>query len=157
MSSQPNGGTMEALIETMPILLRAFGDSKEMLFAAVGVAWRDAAGDLLRKLAVPIVFENATLTVAVSDRIWEKQLQSMSNHLLFRMNSILGQPLVRSLKFKVNPSLISDAGAGQLAKPAKDLEPLPSELLLAAACIRDVKLRATFLAAAQKCLRPIIA
>ena len=94
---------MNQLIKSLPTILRAAGDSAEVAEAAAIAAWKHAAGDGLKDHAVPVKLENRTLTVAVADAIWQKQLNSMRGQLLFRVNTILGQPLVGAIEFVIDP------------------------------------------------------
>ena len=96
---------MNQLIKSLPGVLRAAGESEEVAAAATIAAWKHAAGDGLKGHAVPLTFENRTLTIAVADVIWQKQLHAMRGQMLFRVNSLLGQPLVNSIEFVVDPQL----------------------------------------------------
>ena len=96
---------MNQLIKSLPGVFRAAGDSTEVAEAAAIAAWKHAAGDGLKEHAVPLKLENRTLTIAVADAIWQKQLHSMRGQLLFRVNSILGKPLVGALDFVIDPKL----------------------------------------------------
>src|SRR5512133_107845 len=97
---------MNQLIKSLPGVLRAAGDSPEVAEAAAIAAWKHAAGDGLKEHAVPLQLENRILTIAVADAIWQKQLTSMRGQLLFRVNSILGKPLVSALDFVIDPKLV---------------------------------------------------
>src|SRR5687768_6988622 len=96
---------MNQLIKSLPTILRAAGDSEEVAEAAAIAAWKHAAGDGLKDHAVPVKLENRTLTVAVADTIWQKQLNLMRGQLQFRVNTILGQPLVSAIDFVIDPRL----------------------------------------------------
>src|SRR6185503_6283007 len=96
---------MNQLIKSLPGVLRAAGDSTEVAEAAAIAAWKHAAGNGLKEHAVPLKLEDRTLTIAVADAIWQKQLHSMRGQLLLRVNSILGKPLVGALDFVVDPKL----------------------------------------------------
>ena len=96
---------MNQLIKSLPSILRAAGDSQEVAEAAAIAAWKHAAGDGLKGRAVPVKLENRTLTVSVADAIWQKQLNSMRGQLLFRVNTILGQPIVGTIDFVIDPSV----------------------------------------------------
>ena len=98
---------MNQLIKSLPTILRAAGDSEEVAEAAAIAAWKHVAGDGLKGHAVPVKLENRTLTVSVVDAIWQKQLHSMRGQLLFRVNTILGQPIVSAIQFVVDPKLAS--------------------------------------------------
>ena len=142
---------MNQLIKSLPTVLRASGNAAEVAEAAAIAAWRHAAGDGLKEHAVPLRLENRTLTVAVADRIWQRQLTSMRGQMLFRINSIVGQPLVSALDFVIDPKLVKPH-----VEPTPD-EPLdnevPLELWSAANAIKDKELRRNFLKTAMAALR----
>jgi hypothetical protein len=141
------------LIKSLPGVLRAAGDSAEVAEAAAIAAWKHAAGDGLKEHAVPVKLEDRTLTIAVADAIWQKQLNSMRGQLLFRINSILGKPVVGTLDFVVDPKVAKP----QAEQPALRAEPLdnevPLELWAAANAIADKELRKRFLKTALLSLR----
>src|SRR6201988_2407325 len=144
---------MNQLIKSLPGVLRAAGDSAEVAEAAAIAAWKHAAGDGLKEHAVPLKLENRTLIIAVADAIWQKQLHSMRGQLLFRVNSILGKPLVSALDFVIDPKLAKPP----VEQPARREEFLdnevPLELWSAASAIQDKKLRKKFLTTALLSLR----
>ena len=96
---------MNQLIKSLPGVLRAAGDSDEVAEAAAIAAWKHAAGDGLKEHAVPLGLQDRTLQIAVADTVWQKQLHSMRGQMLFRVNSLLGQPIVGALQFIVDPNL----------------------------------------------------
>src|ERR1043165_5235117 len=100
---------MNQLIKSLPQVLRAAGNSAEVAEAAAIAAWKHAAGDGLKEHAVALRLENRTLTIAVADRIWQKQLNSMRGQLLFRVNTILGQSLVSAFVFVIDPKLANSS------------------------------------------------
>ncbi len=93
---------MEGLIKTLPAVLRASGNAPEVIEAAAIAAWKHAAGENLKTHAVPICLQDRILKIAVADAIWQKQLHTMRGQMLFRINSLLGQPLVGSIEFIVD-------------------------------------------------------
>src|SRR5215212_6004786 len=117
---------MNQLIKSLPQVLRAAGDSADVAEAAALAAWKHAAGDGLKEHAIPLALENRTLTIAVADPIWQKQLTSMRGQLLFRVNSILGQSLVSALDFVIDPKLVKS----RVAQPEQKEEPLDNEVPL---------------------------
>ena len=143
---------MNQLIKSLPGVLRASRNSPEVAEAAAIAAWKHAAGEGLKDRAVPIKLENRKLVVAVADTIWQKQLRSMRGQLLFRINSILGQPVVGEIEFVIDPKLAMPA-----EQQAQENEPLdnevPLELWSAANAIRDKELRRSFLKAAMHSLK----
>jgi hypothetical protein len=93
------------------------------------------------------------LTVAVADVIWQKQLHTMRGQLLFRVNSLLGQPLVGAIDLVIDAKL-----ARARNKPGADKQELldnevPLELWSAANAIHDKELRRSFLKTAMALLR----
>ena len=97
---------MEALIKALPGVLRASGNAPEVQEAAAIAAWKHVAGEGLRDRAVALNLEDRTLRVAVADMIWQKQLHSMRGQMLFRMNSLLGQPIVGAIEFVIDPEKV---------------------------------------------------
>jgi predicted nucleic acid-binding Zn ribbon protein len=96
---------MEGLIKSLPAVLRASGNAPEVAEAAAIAAWKHTAGEGLRDHAVPLGLQDRTLKIAVADPIWQKQLNSMRGQMIYRVNSLLGQPIVGELQFIVDPSL----------------------------------------------------
>ncbi|MDQ3173689.1 MAG: DUF721 domain-containing protein [Acidobacteriota bacterium] len=146
---------MDNLIKTLPRILQAAGDSPEVAEAACMAAWKHAAGDGLRDHAVPLGLRRKSLVVGVADTTWQKQLQSLSGQLLFRLNSILGQPLVTFVDFRVDPKGVANARAPQYEnRTSRELDPatVSVELVTAAAEIKDKDLRRAFLGAAMSCI-----
>ncbi len=144
---------MNQLIKSLPGVLRAAGDSPEVAEAAAIAAWKHAAGNGLKEHAVPLKLEDRTLTIAVADAIWQKQLHSMRGQLLFRVNSILGKPLVGALDFVVDSKIVKPP-AEQPAERDELLDnEVPLELWSAANAIHDKELRKKFLKTALLSLR----
>jgi hypothetical protein len=144
---------MNQLIKSLPNILRAAGDSEEVAEAAAIAAWKHAAGDGLKDRAVPLKLKDRTLTVAVADAIWQKQLHSMRGQLLFRVNTILGQPIVGAIEFVINPRLASAQAEQQKPKEEPLDNEVPLELWSAANAIHDKELRKTFLKTAVLALK----
>ena len=144
---------MESLLKSLPAIMKAAGDSTEVAQAACFVAWRQIAGENLRRNAVPLRLEDRTLVVAVPDAAWQRQMESLSGQLLFRLNSLLGQPVVTFVEFCEDPKSIAEARR-QLSsiEPARAPAAVPVELLAAAAEIHDSDLRRAFLGAATSCI-----
>lgn len=144
---------MNQLIKSLPSVLRASGNAEEVAQAAAFAAWKHAAGDGLKDHAVPVKLENRTLTVAVRDVIWQKQLHAMRGQMMFRVNSILGQPIVSTIEFVVDPKVVK-------ARPEPPKQPdqpldneVPLELWSAANAIHDPELRKSFLRTAMTALK----
>ena len=78
--------------------------------------------------------------MGVADTTWQKQLQSLSGQLLFRVNSILGQPLVTFIDFHVHADAVSEARRMRAARRPRGQQGVAKtvsvELLTAAAEFR---------------------
>ena len=150
---------MDQLIKALPGVLHAAGDSEDVAEAAAIAVWKHVAGDGLRPHAVPLRLHNKTLMVAVADSVWQKQLESMAGQLLFRLNSLLGQAVVTYIEFRIDLETLQSAReqhtniARRSDYEANAFEPIPLELVSAAAAIHDCDLRRAFLGAATSCIR----
>src|SRR4051812_44898208 len=150
---------MDDLFRTLPKLLRAAGETEEVLEAAALVAWRRVAGEGLRMQAVPFRLYRKTLVVAVPDATWQKQLEAMSGQLLFRLNSLLGQAVVTYIEFRIDPQTVRKNRAAAQAKEVDHAEQerrallsVSGEVTAAAGAIHDDELRRRFLLAAGSCI-----
>ena len=140
------------LLMLVPQMLRHAGDSDEVREQAVFAAWLVAVGGPIRKVTAPVRLERKTLIVAVPDTTWRTQLQAMRGQALFKLNSLLGAPLVTTIEYVVNPeAIVSEPQPSQEVKftaPEKQALPLRGQ----AERIADPDIRETFLRAAGKCL-----
>ena len=137
------------LTRLLPKLLRANGGSE----LAVRLAWARAAGPHLRGNAIPLNLAEGVLSVAVADAIWQKQLQQMSAELISRVNNLLGQHVVNSLIFRIDPKTISAAQPAPQTRERKTREiKAPPQILFAAGAIADEELRGKFIRAAGNCV-----
>jgi len=144
---------MNQLIKSLPAILRAAGDSEEVAEAAAIAAWKHAAGDGLKGRAVPVKLENRTLTVSVADAIWKKQLNSMRGQLLFRVNTLLGRPIVGAIEFLIDPKLAAAQAEQEKPEDEQVDNEVPLELWSAANAIHDKELRKSFLKTASLSLK----
>lgn len=143
---------MNQLIKSLPQVLRASGNAPEVAEAAAIAAWKFVAGEGLKDHALPIKLDDRTLIISVSDGIWRKQLHSMRGQLLFRINSILGQPIVGALDFVIDPKVAKAREDHQTKQQPLDNE-VPLELWSAANAIQDKELRKSFLKTATLSLK----
>ena len=144
---------MDKLIKTLPAILKASGASEEVAEAACIAAWKYAVGETLNRNALPLKLQNQTLLIIVADNIWKKQLEQMRASLLFQLNSVLGQRLVRSLEFRIDPKPLAPTPEKDSTRNKYTDEQVPLELLSAAVAIEDADLRRAFLGAATSCVR----
>jgi hypothetical protein len=151
---------VDDLIRTLPKLLRAAGETEEVLEAAALVAWRRVAGEGLRAQAVPFRLYRKTLIVSVADATWQKQLEAMSGQLLFGLNSLLGQAVVTYIEFRIDPKTVRAQRAieqaqemtNPLEQERRALKSVTGEVSTAADAIHDEELRRRFLLAAGSCI-----
>jgi len=143
---------MEELLKSLPKILRSHQDSPELEEAAAIAAWKHAIGDGLKQHTTAKKLEGKTLVVAVRDGIWQSQLGNMKSHLLLRVNSILGQPLLNNIELVIDPTSLKAASGKKKADETPDNE-VPIELWSAANAIDDRQLRQKFLRAATAMLK----
>jgi predicted nucleic acid-binding Zn ribbon protein len=143
---------MRDLLRLLPQLLRHAGDSEEAREQAVFAAWVAAVGSQVRKVTAPIRLERKTLIVAVPDTTWRVQLRRISGQALFKLNSLLGAPVVTTIEFVVNPDVIPEQAdvIHEVTFNAPEMQALP--LRSDADKIPDPEIRDVFLRAAGKCL-----
>lgn len=145
---------MDNLIKTLPAILAAAAGSEEVAEAACMAAWKHIVGTGLVSHAVPLQLQNQKLVVAVGDKIWQRQLEQMRGQLIYRLNSVMGQTLVKSIELRIEPNTLARERGTQEKKERADYA-VPGELMAAAAAIEDVELRRAFLGAATSCIRRI--
>lgn len=147
---------MDNLIKTLPAILAAAAESEEVAEAAAIAAWKHLVGAALVNHAVPVHLQNKKLIVVVEDNIWQRQLEQMRGQLLFRLNSILGQPLVTAIELRIDLKTLAKArGEREGPRMERPDYKVPVELVTAAAGIEDVDLRRAFLGAAASCVRRV--
>lgn len=143
---------MTSLLNLLPQMLRHIGDSAEARQQAVFAAWTAAVGSQVRKVTQPLRLERKTLIVAVPDHTWRTQLDRIKGQALFRLNSLLGAPVITTIEFVINPDSLSDDSPTprefHFVAPEKAALPLNDD----AARISNPELRDAFLRAAGKCL-----
>jgi hypothetical protein len=146
---------MMDLARLLPKLLNATGANPEMAEIAAKVAWTRAAGDGLRRHAIPFRLYRTTLVVSVADAIWQRQMQSMGAELVSRINKLLDRKVVETIEFRIDPAAVEKVRA--MAQPRQDerhkaVKPAPDELISAAGEIADPDLRERFIRAAENCI-----
>jgi len=147
---------MESLIKALPALLKSSHAPEEVSEAACVAMWKHAVGEALSGHAIPVQLRDQTLTVAVEDNLWKKQLEQMRGQLLSRLNHVLGQGVVKSIELRVEPKqLAALRGAAREFEKKEIQREVPTELVGVAAGIEDASLRRAFLGAATSCIRRV--
>ena len=143
---------MDQLIKSLSTVIRAAGSSPEVAEAAVLAGWTFATGEGIRQHAVAARLEGTTLVVDVRDAVWQQQLTIMRSELIYRLNSILGRSLVRTVELRINPKALKSVKHKVNPPELLDNE-VPLDLWSAASEIEDKQLRQKFLKAATGMLR----
>ncbi|AEP10935.1 DciA family protein [Chloracidobacterium thermophilum] len=141
---------MEPLARLLPELIRLSNGQPEVLSAACCAAWALSVGDATLRASRAVALTDRTLTVAVQDARWKRQLEVLAPQILFRLNGLLRQPLVTRIHIIVDRKFV----AAENRRPAPAALPpvtLPTELVESASVIRDEALRAQFLRLAAAC------
>ena len=145
---------MNALGRLLPALVRTADDSAEARECAAFTAWNGAAGAGVRRASAPVRLDGRLLVVATADATWKTQLERLAPQLIFRINALLGAPLVTRIAFRVDPAAV--AAAHEPEPPpqiaAGDVAACAADLARDAEAIEDPELRAAFLRAASRCL-----
>lgn len=144
---------MDSLLKMLPMMMRISGDHEEVREQAVFAAWRAATGEQIAHACEPFRLYRKNLIIAVASETWKLEMERMSGRIIFKLNSLLGSPLVTFIEFRVDPVTVARA---------RHSEPQPfrfrhtreykEELRPAAEQIKDESLRDAFLRAAAKCL-----
>jgi hypothetical protein len=135
----------------LPKILAGAGENADLSEIAAKIAWRRTAGEGLRDHAVPIRLQEKTLVVSVADAVWQKQLQTMSAELIFRINKLLRRNVVERIEFRIDPRALGRGTAKHRSSP-RVREPLPTAIVSSAAEIQDLELRERFMRAAENCI-----
>ena len=93
---------MESLLKLLPMMIRLSGDNEDVREQAVFAAWRVAAGKGITNTCAPFRLYRKQLIIAVLDQTWKKQLEKLAGEYLFRINSLLGAPMVTFIEFRVD-------------------------------------------------------
>jgi predicted nucleic acid-binding Zn ribbon protein len=73
----------------------------DTLLARVQASWPEAAGGAIAAEATPSAEREGTVTVECSGSVWAQELALLAPDLVDRLNTALGGPNVRSLRFVV--------------------------------------------------------
>jgi len=144
---------MNSMLKMLPTMIRLSGDNEDVREQAAFAAWRSTAGEQLAQVCEPFRLYRKNLIVATASQMWKAELERMSGRIIFRLNSLLGAPLVTFIEFRIDPGHVARARAS--APPPVEFRhtaELKEELTPAAERIRDESLRETFLRAAARCL-----
>ena len=148
------------LFRTLPGILNDIEGSEMIRESVVFAAWRRIAGESLCDHAAPLRLQNTTLSIAVSNLMWQRQMMDLRNQMVFKVNAALGAPLVTSIELCIDEPAVLRERSKWAADPTESEAALrreaqaevSPELLAAAREIEDDELRKQFLLAAGNCL-----
>jgi hypothetical protein len=144
---------MEDLIKTLPMVLGVGNASDDVSEAAVFAAWKHVAGSGIRQHAQPLKLEAGSLVVAVRDHVWQQQLSIMNTQMIYRVNSLLGKPLVKNIELRIDAKSLPSITSHKVQTEDVQAHEVPIDLWAAASEIQDKQLRQKFLKAAIGMLR----
>jgi hypothetical protein len=144
---------MNSLLKMLPTMIRLSGDHEEVREQAAFAAWRAVAGEQIAHACEPFQLYRKNLIVATTSQTWKRELERMSRPLIFKLNSLLGSPMVTLIEFRVDPAHVARARRPEAQSfEFHHTSELKKELQPAAEQIKDESLREAFLRAAAKCL-----
>ena len=144
---------MNSMLKLMPTMIRLSGDNEEVREQAAFAAWRTVTGPQISYSCIPQRLEQKHLIVAVPDFSWKSQMEKVSGDYLFRLNSVIGMPVVTYIEFRIDYAFVKKAQE-ETPQPItfEHTAELTEELRADAEQIEDEKLREQFLRAAAKYL-----
>ena len=134
------------------MILQLAGDHANVREQVVFAAWKATIGRDLENKCRPVRLENKRLVVAVLNESYESQLQKLSGEYLFRLNSMLGQPVVTFIEYRIDPAQIGLKPFPGPHPESRRSREIRSEFLPNASRIDDPALRESFLRAASRYL-----
>lgn len=143
---------MEELLSLLPIILQRAGYQQEVCEQAAFAAWERAVGDAISMNCVPFRLHEKRLIVLIASPIWKAQLQQMTSEIIFKIDRLLGAPLVTYIEYRVDPRQVAAHHQRRGEVRFERLEEVMNELESDANQIADPELRRVFLRAASKSL-----
>lgn len=143
---------MDAFISSLPGIFDAIEASDEVRSAFIFAAWRRTAGEHVAERSAPLSVDEKRLVIAVVDKTWKRNLESLAPQLLFKLNAAIGRPLVDFIEFRIAPNEIEHGSATNEVRSQAGSSSIPPEVSVSARRIRNAELRETVLKAAANCL-----
>jgi predicted nucleic acid-binding Zn ribbon protein len=143
---------MEDLLNLLPVILQRSGYQEDVCQQAVFAAWDRAVGETIARNCVPFRLHDKRLIVLTASQIWKTQLQRMTSEIIFKIDRILGAPLVTYIEYRIDARQVTERQ--RLVQPVRfeHLEEIMGELAADADQIDDPELRRLFIRAASKSL-----
>lgn len=142
---------MDAFFRTLPGLIEAMDNSEEVRDAFVFAAWRRIAGEQITERTEQLAVTENKLVIAVEDRSWQRNLETLAAQLLFKLNATLKNISIVRIEFRIDPAALTKRNIASANKEANAFV-LPEEIAASVQTIADEKLRNTVSRAAENCL-----
>jgi hypothetical protein len=140
---------MENFANSFPVLRGLLGNTDEVRLALLSAAWTKAAGGPLERRTAIHQFSRGKLTIAVENKLWQRNLREYTTELLFKLNSLMGERTVETIEFEIVPGLfIGSTNVRTDTQPVDQPVELPSDLLRSLGKIENKELREQILATA---------
>lgn len=92
---------MEAIGDILPRALRRHVlRGQQPAIGVLGPLWPRVVGKLIGANSKPVYFEDGVLTVAARSATWASQLRGMADAICSQVNSSLGAPIVKRIRFQ---------------------------------------------------------
>ena len=134
--------------EYLPMILKIAGEHENVREQVVFAAWRVTVGAELESKCRPLQLVQKRLIIAVLNESYQHQLQDLSGQYLFKLNSLLKQPVVTFIEYKIDPDYIGLEPLSGPTPESKRSREIRTELMDEAEKIQDPALRESFLRAA---------
>ena len=142
---------MDAFFRTLPGVIEAMENSEEVRDAFIFAAWRRVAGKQISERTEPLEVNQNRLVIAVEDRSWQRNLETLASQLLFKLNAALKNVSIVRIEFRIDPKITQKRNISKAESGTTEFE-LPDEIAVSVKQISDVKLRDTVSRAAANCL-----
>ncbi|MEO6335156.1 MAG: DciA family protein [Pyrinomonadaceae bacterium] len=145
------------IFRTLPGIFDDVEGAEMVRDAVVFAAWRRIAGDGLAEQTAPLRLEKGRLFIAVSNRMWQRQLKDLCGQMVFRLNAAIGTTAVNFIELQIDALAVESARSQKRTWDEDELrsnaeKEISPELAQAAEGIADEDLRRQFLLAAGSCL-----
>lgn len=142
---------MDAFFRTLPGLIEAMEGSEEVRDAFIFAAWRRIAGAQIVERTEPVEFADGVIAIAVEDRSWQKNIETLAPQLLFKLNAALKNVPIKRIEFRIDPNSLAKRRPAK-TNPNDAAMVLPEELAASLNDISSERLRNAVKGAAENCL-----
>lgn len=84
-------------------ILKDKGLASNMALVRVWDIWESTVGEMIAANTIPAAFKGNLLIVNAASSSWIQQLRFLKQDLISQLNSVLGENLVKDIKFKIGP------------------------------------------------------